>query len=168
MAELDLTRYSLWVSTDEDVCVERDDAGDWVKYEDVAPIIEEVKRLREENAERDKVKALHGKVEYLRAQNAELKDELAALRTRVLEWVTVTEDPKTLPMIDRRCLVQLIDDNDDDARRDEPMCVCKMWGPPSFDNEEDWPHFQQEYEPYHALPVIPGDRWAYIPEAPHA
>ena len=132
----DLTRYDFDCLTGR-----TNPEGDWVSYDAVAPIIEEVKRLRAENA---------------------------ALRTRVLDWVTVTDDPATLPIIDRRCLVQLIDDNDDDARRDEPMCVCKMWGPPSFDNEEDWPHFQQEYEPYHALPVIPGDRWAYIPEAPHA
>ena len=137
MSDMDLTRYNMWADMHGDLCEEKNDDGEYVLYDDVAPIIEEVKRLRA---------------------------ELESLRAQVPVWTTVTEDPGTLPEAGGRYLVKLIDDGDDDARREGPMLVCGFWGPRSFENEDDWPHFQQEYAPYDHFPALNGDRWSYVPE----
>ena len=90
--------------------------------------------------------------------------EIDRLRAYALDWKIVTDDPATLPEEDRLCLVRFTEDPEDHER----TTVCDSYGPRSFDNEDDWPHWRMVDTPYDAFSIFPGDRWTYIPEAPKA
>lgn len=86
----------------------------------------------------------------LRAAYAEIDRLLAS----ALTWTTVTDDPTTLPAVGRRVIVE---------HRNSGMTFAAqidgpdLWALGSFDGERDT----------YAI-LSPGDRWAYIPEAPNA
>ena len=90
--------------------------------------------------------------------------EIDRLRAYALDWKIVTDDPATLPEEDRLCLVRFTEDPEDHERTKEAVTVCDSYGPRSFDNEDDWPHWRMVDTPYDAFSIFPGDRWAYIPE----
>ena len=105
----------------------------------------EIDRLTKRLAIRDSVAQ-----DYVRAMEL-MSDDMDRLRASSLEWVTVTNDPATLPAVGRRVIVE---------HRNSGMTFAAqidgpdLWALGSFDGERDT----------YAI-LSPGDRWAYIPEA---
>ena len=89
----------------------------------------------------------------LAVQCEQQEAEIDRLRANALEWVTVTEDPATLPKPMEEVLLRK-GDLDQIVSWVQPDGA---WGTPYTGITDD--------EPYGvAWPVEPGDRWAYIPK----
>lgn len=79
--------------------------------------------------------------------------EIDRLRASALEWVTVTDDPATLPRAEEYVIVQCLG---------EMEAWPTMREPDRDSDDETW----AEGEGW-GVPIRPGDRWTYIPEVPH-
>ena len=124
MSDMDPTRYEPAKTSYAEMKSTED--GQWVLHSDVEPIIEEVKRLRA---------------------------EIESLRTQALNWVTVTDDPGTLPEEYRTVILH----------RSAYACEIAY----ALDGGgEIWWRITQEEGTKGDVPVEDGDRWTYLPPIP--
>ena len=83
-------------------------------------------------------------------KSRKMQAEIDRLSANALEWHVVTEDPATLPRPEETVIVRQLDGT-------APWPTCRV------PDREEWDEMWLEGEDGGLL-ILPGDRWAYVPE----